>query len=371
MKKLVAPDGTPILFKGQEIFVGELPGVVKEVNMEKRSMVMTGTDETVDRDGDIIRLSGWDLENYKVNPVFLWAHNYGSVPLARAEKVIKRREPARMDFYLLFPTKGIHPFADMILQLYSEMIINASSVGFIPKQWKDMEQPPPENQTDGVRNRRTWGREYLKQELLELSGCAVPANPNALQNALTGKGFNFKPEDMLKWLTGVTVVPRPEKSDDILEEITKTKTEIIDETTSPQVQVPDTVVPTPPPEEKKESEVVPLSETPPEEIKSTLVKIMVDEGDIKEIKSNLTTISQGITSLTELIKGFKVSQEKSNGKDQLGPEEKGGAASVILQEGFEQGKNKPQAPALNLEGLDELKKVAQDFRTLLKQINKK
>jgi hypothetical protein len=255
-KKLIAPDGSPVLYQGKEIFTGLSLGLVKEVNLDKRSMVMTGTDETKDRDGDIIRLSGWDLENYKKNPVFLWSHNYGSVPLSRAEKIIKRREPARMDFHLQWPTKGIYSFADMILELYAEKIINASSVGFIPFKWN----PLPEEEKTDENPHNAYGREYLKQELLELSGCAVPSNPNALQNALKGfteaKKFDFSFENLMKWVAGGTVIPLPEKADDIREEIAKAKTEIIDETTPLQVQVPDTVVPTLPPKEEKKEEVL-------------------------------------------------------------------------------------------------------------------
>ncbi len=229
--KLVGQDGTPVKYQGKEVFSSDYSGVVKSVDMMKRTLVMTGTDETKDRDGDIIRLSGWNMDNYKKNPVFLWAHNYGSVPLARAEKVTKKKEPPRMEFLLQFPTKGIYPFADMILELYEEKIINASSVGFIPMKWNPIE----EDKNDDNR-RNPYGREYIGQELLELSGCAVPSNPSAVQNALKGKNFGFKDDDLLKYLTGATLIPRPEKEDDIIDELDKSETEIVDETTI-QVQV--------------------------------------------------------------------------------------------------------------------------------------
>jgi len=232
-KKLVGQDGTPVKYQGQDVFSCDYAGVVKGVDLEKRQMVMTGTDETRDRDGDIIRLSGWKLENYKKNPVFLWAHNYGSVPIARAEKVIKRKDPAKMDFFLQYPTKGIYPFADMILELYAGKFINTSSVGFIPSKWEPI---PEEEKGEGPDN--PYGRVYTSQELLELSGCAVPSNPNALQNALKGKDFGFKQDDLVKYLYGATLIPRPLKEDDVLEEIDKSETEIVDENHI-QVQVPD------------------------------------------------------------------------------------------------------------------------------------
>ena len=31
-----------------------------------------GSDETIDRDGEIIKVDGWDLEPYKNNSVIMW-----------------------------------------------------------------------------------------------------------------------------------------------------------------------------------------------------------------------------------------------------------------------------------------------------------
>jgi hypothetical protein len=183
-------DDKPILHQGKEIHAMDFMGVVRGVDLETRSLKMIGTDETRDRDGDIVKVAGWMLENYQKNPVFLWAHDYRSVPLAAAQKVIRKRNPASLEFQMRFPTEGLHPFADMILNLYSEGIINASSVGFIPFKWEDLSD---EEKQDMSPMAEMWGgKKFTKQELLELSGCAVPSNPNALQNSLAAKGFGEK-----------------------------------------------------------------------------------------------------------------------------------------------------------------------------------
>jgi len=235
MAKILEINGLPIKVNGQDVYEAVYSGVVKQVDVAARKMTMIGTDETVDRDGDIIETKGWQLENYRKNPVFLWAHNYGSVPLARAEKVIRRKDPVRLEFHLLYPTKGLHPFADMILELYGEFIINASSVGFIPFEWDNIEQEGERQEN----TRRTWGRRYKKQELLELSGCAVPSNPNALQNALKGKSFLDMPfEEVQKWLQGQSQPPRPKNEDDVMGELGLRDADYIDETKPPMVQVP-------------------------------------------------------------------------------------------------------------------------------------
>jgi len=149
--------------------------VIKAADMESRTLLMTGTDETKDRDGDITTYGGWKLENFYKNPVFLWAHNYESVPLASVQRIVKRAKSRRLDFLMKFPTEGLNPFADMILSLYDEKIINASSVGFIPTKWESLE-----DEEGGDRLFYGPPKRFTEKELLELSGCAVPSNPNAI-----------------------------------------------------------------------------------------------------------------------------------------------------------------------------------------------
>ena len=77
------------------------------MDRDKRLLVIRGTDQSRDRDGDIIMLRGWNVENYLKNPVFLWAHDYKSVPIGAAEKVVRRRdkEDPHMLFHIRFPSK--------------------------------------------------------------------------------------------------------------------------------------------------------------------------------------------------------------------------------------------------------------------------
>lgn len=230
-------NGENLKVNGQDVYESTGSGVVKQVDLKKRKMTMRGTDETQDRDGDIVMTNGGDLENYRKNPVFLWAHDYRSVPLARAEKVIKHRDPVHMEFHLIYPTLGLHPFADMILELYNEGIINASSIGFIPIKW-DLIQQEGERKPNEMQH---WNpRTYTKWELLELSGCPVPCNPNALQNALKAKSFMDQPFDMVqRWVQGHAQPPRPKSGDDILNELFGKGVELKDETKPFMIQVPE------------------------------------------------------------------------------------------------------------------------------------
>lgn len=150
---------------------------VKQLGQEdNRILRFIGSNEARDRDGDIILASGWELDNYKKNPVFLWAHDYTIPPIGRAlsVEVIKNQ----LIFDIEFPEKGIYSLADTVYELYKKGFMNATSVGFIGKEM----QPSG----DGVK--------FVRQELLELSAVPVPSNPSALQQAkslgVIGKGVD-------------------------------------------------------------------------------------------------------------------------------------------------------------------------------------
>ena len=239
-RKIKDLKGEQIKHDGQDVYGSDVISVVKDVNIDKRILTITGTTEAKDRDGDVIKLKGWQLDNYLKNPVFLWSHDYRSVPLAAAQKVIRRRNPARMDFSLRFPTEGLYPFADMIFQLYGEKVINASSVGFIPFEWEPLEKDDHED-SDGEMLYRT-GRRYLKQELLELSGCAVPSNPEALQNSVSSKGIIPELECFLE---AGGCVPEPDNKEDIISELEEVKAKgvEVEEETGAMIQVPEQIEP--------------------------------------------------------------------------------------------------------------------------------
>ncbi len=129
------------------------------------------SDETLDRYGEIIVASGWQLENYRKNPVVLNAHNYGDILFTIGRALITEvRGPAlfqRIEF-----ATDINPVARIAYGLYRGKFLNAVSVGFIPLRW---ETGSPD---------AGFIRKYLEQELVEVSAVGIPANPNALQLAL-------------------------------------------------------------------------------------------------------------------------------------------------------------------------------------------
>ncbi len=154
---------------------------VRKVDEEKRSFEIVISSEAEDRDGDVITLKGWILKNFRKNPVVQWAHNHHMPAIARSIKITSE------DNFLVgepqFPTEGVHPFADMIFNLFREKILNASSVGFMPKEFEPLD---PEDNSFFAPIR------FLKQELLEFSLVNVPSNPEALGRAKS-LGINIAP----------------------------------------------------------------------------------------------------------------------------------------------------------------------------------
>lgn len=138
-----------------------------------------GSTEDPDRDGDIIRLDGWDTTNFEKNNVCFYGHDYrgNSVkfPIGTAtvtKDVVNRR--------LLFSVTFSKSFEDAqtVKALVDEGILKATSVGFIAKEGGMSLMVDPE--TGAV-----VGREFNGQELLELSIVPLPANPNAVRLALS------------------------------------------------------------------------------------------------------------------------------------------------------------------------------------------
>ena len=153
-------------------FTPELRGI----DEKNRTIDFVASTEAVDRYHDILRVRGFQTENYLKNPVFLWAHKSSEPPIGRTVAISKELNPPALVQRVQFADKATYPFADTIFNLYKSKFLAAVSVGFIP-----LEQPAPILGADG---RSTGGYEFTSQELLELSAVPIPANPEAVARAL-------------------------------------------------------------------------------------------------------------------------------------------------------------------------------------------
>jgi len=156
--------------------------------LTEREYEFTASTSIQDRDGEVIEASGWDLKNFKKNPVIMYAHDYRSLPIGKASRVWL--SDGKLKNTVSFPPEGTYEFADIVERLVDTGYLKTESVGFIPKKWED---------GDGEKAPR---RTYTKQELLEISIVPVPSNPDALRNAvddgvITTKEFEAitKPEE--------------------------------------------------------------------------------------------------------------------------------------------------------------------------------
>lgn len=147
-----------------------------------RVITIKGSDESVDRDGDIIRVAGWDLGNFKKNPVFLTHHNSRSMPVGRVVRVWKASgvegspSGSALMFRVFFPTAEVSAESDAVFKLYQSKLLNAVSVGFRVKKGTI----PATDEERASMGLGKYGIEIKEAELHELSAVSIPANQNAL-----------------------------------------------------------------------------------------------------------------------------------------------------------------------------------------------
>ena len=160
----------------------ELPIETKDLG--DRRVLFTISKEVIDRDGDILRANGCDLTNYLKNKVFLGFHNSRDFPLGKTEDIWI--EADRVKAIVYFPTveelssdpnnaSEKAKLCDFCYHCYKTGMLNAVSVGFIPLEWVETEK----------------GFDILKWELLEFSAVAVPANQDAIAEAVKSFGDEF------------------------------------------------------------------------------------------------------------------------------------------------------------------------------------
>ena len=140
------------------------------------------SDETPDRIGDVITAAGWDLENFKKNPIALFNHR-SDAPIGKWAGL--RVDKGALRGKLQLAPQGTSARIDEIRALVDADILRAVSVGF-----RSLASEP--RKIDG----RYVGEIFTKQELLETSLVSVPANPNALAIA-KGLGISSATIDLV------------------------------------------------------------------------------------------------------------------------------------------------------------------------------
>jgi hypothetical protein len=151
-------------------------GLITEVretpNAGSRATVdFISSTQRLDRYEEIICADGWQLEEYRRNPVFQNAHQYGDVLFTLGKALITEVRDGCLFQRIEFAVEA-NPVARIAYNLYRGRFLNAVSVGFLPVRW--------EIGGPGAGYRR----KHLEQELIEVSAVSIPANPEALQLGL-------------------------------------------------------------------------------------------------------------------------------------------------------------------------------------------
>lgn len=133
------------------------------------------SDGSLDRHGTRINPKGWDLRNFKKNPIALFAHD-GRFPIGTWTNI--RTEGDKLVATLKLAAKGTSDRVDEIISLVEQGILRATSVGFSVIKY-------------GVAGKDQY--DYVEQELLETSVVAVGSNSNALAKA---RALNLSPETL-------------------------------------------------------------------------------------------------------------------------------------------------------------------------------
>src|SRR6516225_5632255 len=127
------------------------------------------SDDTPDRLDDIIQADGWDLKNFKKNPIALFNHN-SDFPIGKWRNL--RVEKNELRGHLELAPEGTSRRIDEIRRLIDAKILKAVSVGFRPLEHK--------RRDEDEKDYKGFGHRFIRSELVETSLVAVPANANAL-----------------------------------------------------------------------------------------------------------------------------------------------------------------------------------------------
>jgi HK97 family phage prohead protease len=145
----------------------------RKASDETRSVDVVASSMAIDSYGEIV-LQDWDLARFMRNPVVLYGHNSGDLPIGHASNV--RLEDGKLLATLNLVDEKANPMAERVWQGIKQGSLRAVSVGFYTKN------KPAALEIDGKAVLALSGN-----ELLEISVVPIPANPEAV--ALAAKSL--------------------------------------------------------------------------------------------------------------------------------------------------------------------------------------
>lgn len=157
----------------------QIPGIIRGMaDEESRTVEFVISTETVDRHGTVFMADGWNLDQYRSNPIVAYQHqtSTGFFSDANPDTIIGtsevRLEQGQLIARATFEPADINPLAEKIFRKIQAGTLRAASVGAIPEAGH-------------------WGSEergedpevfyFTRQSLVEWSVVNIPSNPDALK----------------------------------------------------------------------------------------------------------------------------------------------------------------------------------------------
>lgn len=232
----------------------------------------TGTAEVVDRDGEIVKAEGLEIDDFVKNPVVLWSHDLRAEPIGRVVGVERDLSNKRVYFDIIFaPTED----GKRIESLVNTGFLKAVSIGFVVDDY--------EFDDDTLT--------FTKTRMHEISLCSVPANQEALlhedKSVEEPKQKNFTPEDITAIAQQVAemLAPKPDQAEDTADE-------------EPEAQVESTEVEEP----KEETDVS----------ENITITGNLDAGNLATTNPSITIGAVGTDSTQALVEILQAISDKLN-----------------------------------------------------------
>lgn len=162
---------------------------LSELQAGERADVSWITEQSIDRDGDVVLAAGMDDRQFALNPIVTLNHAYWQPPVGKSiwRKRVKEGERRGIKAKTHYPPRpAAWPAADAWLPDYAYELVKADllrgkSIGFLPTR---VRSPTEED----VRRRPEWSKvRHVVEEwlLLEYACCVLPAQPNAVVEAVS------------------------------------------------------------------------------------------------------------------------------------------------------------------------------------------
>lgn len=145
---------------------------------DNETFTAIASSEAEDRHGEVVEVKGWDLKNFKNNPILLFMHDHMK-PIGKATRIWVDKSGAKPLLKFKGMISDATEYGRAAKQLMAEDILKTFSVGFRPLEME--------------------GNRIQKSELFEISLVSVPANPEA--RLLAAKSLEGFDDDVIKEFT--------------------------------------------------------------------------------------------------------------------------------------------------------------------------